>query len=204
MLEQYLHTHTPALIQLGSGGNILANWYNTDARVEAWWHPDTAELDATQPFAIPDSTFDRVYSEHMIEHLDYWSGQNMLQESYRILKPNGRIRITCPDIEFLIRLYQTPNELESSYIKDQTPEEYPYPDRIFVFNNYVRAWGHKFIYNRETLERSLLAAGFTNITEHRIAESQDPLFQNLEVPTRMKPGYLQLESFTLEAEKIPN
>ena len=40
----------------------------------------------------------------MIEHLKYSDGQNMLKESFRVLKPKGKIRISTPDLQFLIDL----------------------------------------------------------------------------------------------------
>ena len=51
------------------------------------------------------------------------------------------------------------------------------------------------------MTNSLLAAGFDTITEHKILESNIPELQNLEIPTRMQPGFLQLETMTFEARK---
>jgi len=35
-------------------------------------------LDATKSFEIPSESFDFVYSEHMIEHITFEDGRNML------------------------------------------------------------------------------------------------------------------------------
>jgi predicted SAM-dependent methyltransferase len=200
-IQQYLDTHSIAKIQLGCGGNVLPGWLNTDGQMDGWFHPQSVRLDATQPFPIPDSSFDFIYSEHMIEHLDYWSGQRMLLECFRIAKPGAYIRISCPDFQFLLDLYQQPSELAKQYTEKEKPEWAPYADPIFIFNNYVRSWGHQFIYDRQTMLNSLGAAGFENITEHAILESDIEELRNLEIPSRMEPGFLQLETMTFQARK---
>lgn len=198
---QYLNSHPVTKIQLGCGGNLLDGWLNTDGQCDGWFHPDGVKLDASQPFPIPDNSFDYVFSEHMIEHLDYWGGQNMLAESFRIMKPGARIRISCPDFQFLIDMYTNPEKLHLDYVEQTKPAWAPFPDPIFTFNNYVRDWGHKFIYNKKILQLSMTAAGFDNITQHAISESTDPVLQDLEISSRMPNGFLQLETMTFEAVK---
>jgi predicted SAM-dependent methyltransferase len=199
--ETYLKSHPVAKIQLGCGGNLLPGWLNTDGQSHGWFHPDGVKLDASQPFPIRDNCFDYVYSEHMIEHLTYWGGQNMLGESFRILKPGGRIRISCPNFQFLIDMYTNPEQIHRDYVKKTNPEWAPYADPIFTFNNYVRDWGHQFIYDKKSMQLSLVAAGFENVEEYAILESTDPELQNLEIPSRMSDGFLQLETMTFEGVK---
>lgn len=198
-IENYIKTHSFTKIQLGCGGNFFDDWLDTDVTL---YSPKAVYMDCSKEFPIPDNSFDRVYSEHAIEHMSYWEGQTMLQESFRILKQGGRIRISCPDFKFLLDLYLNPSELAKKYIVDTKPNWAPYPDKIFTFNNFLRDWGHQFIYDKETLTNSLLAAGFINVTEHKVRESEDDHFQNLEADWRMTDGFLQLETMTLEAEKI--
>lgn len=200
-IQEYIDTHPVAKLQIGCGGNILKGWLNTDGQMDGWFHPESVKLDASQLFPIPDSTFDFVYSEHMIEHIPFWQGQQMLQECFRIMKPGAYIRISCPDFQFLVDLYTNPTELSTAYTEHESPEWAPYASPIFIFNHYVRAWGHQFIYDKPTMTNSLLAAGFDTITEHKILESNIPELQNLEIPTRMQPGFLQLETMTFEARK---
>jgi citrate lyase synthetase len=75
-----------------------------------------------------------------------------------------------------------------------------------VFNNFVRNWGHLFIYDKETLTLSLTQCGFVNITQWLIGDSDDMNLKNLENETRrvkkgMPAGFLQLESMTFEGTK---
>jgi predicted SAM-dependent methyltransferase len=200
-IQQYLDTHPVAKLQIGCGGNMLEGWLNTDGQMDGWFHPQSVKLDASQLFPISDTTFDFVYSEHMIEHIPFWQGQQMLRECFRIMKPGAYIRISCPDFQFLIDLYTNPTDLATQYTEVASPDWAPYPNPIFIFNNYVRDWGHQFIYDKPTMTNSLLAAGFENVTEHNILESNVPELQNLEIPDRMQPGFLQLETMTFEARK---
>ena len=75
-----------------------------------------------------------------------------------------------------------------------------------VFNNFIRNWGHLFIYDKETMTHSLTAAGFVNIEQFSINDSKDVELKNLENEARrikkgMSPGFLQLESMTFEGTK---
>jgi predicted SAM-dependent methyltransferase len=58
-------------------------------------------LSSPTPFA--SDTFDFIFSEHMIEHVSHDDGAKMLAECHRVLKPGGHIRITTPDLAFLVR-----------------------------------------------------------------------------------------------------
>jgi hypothetical protein len=72
----------------------------------------------------------------------------------------------------------------------------------FVFNTFVRSWGHTFIYDRPTLRLILEEAGFLRVQECRISVSQDDFLCNLEAVYRMPAGFLELESIIFEAQKL--
>jgi predicted SAM-dependent methyltransferase len=193
-------------LHLGCGSNYLPSWTNTDYPPK---NDSVIQLDATQPFPFDDNTFDYVFSEHMIEHIPFEGGLSMIKESYRVLKPGGKIRLSTPDLKFLIDLHQNPTkEINQKYISWAV--DLFWGNQIYipgmVFNNFVRNWGHTFIYDTDTLSHSLTVAGFKNITAWKIGESDDLDLQNLENETRrvrkgMPSGFLQLETFTLEGTK---
>ena len=65
IVRRYLRTAQRPSLHIGCGGNVHAGWLNTDLyNSEA----DTY-LDATKRFPFEDQTFERVFSEHLIEHL---------------------------------------------------------------------------------------------------------------------------------------
>ena len=59
----------------------------------------------------------------MIEHITYPQGIFMMSECYRILKANGKIRISTPNLAFLIDLYnKDKSDLQQEYIKWATDQ----------------------------------------------------------------------------------
>jgi predicted SAM-dependent methyltransferase len=167
------------------------------------------ELDATQNFPFKDGIFSCVFSEHMIEHVPYAGGAAMLKECQRVLAPGGTIRISTPDLRFLIDLYLAGDRrsaLQNDYIKwatDTFVRNAPGYDPVFVINNFVRDWGHLFIYDEKILRFSLEQAGFTNVTRQELNASPLEALRNLEFEPRLPSGFLRLETMTLEATKPP-
>jgi predicted SAM-dependent methyltransferase len=202
IIESYFAEREIRKLHIGCGKNILSDWLNSDF----FPHSDVIlHVDATDTFPFSKDTFDYVFSEHMIEHISYSNALSMLSECYRVLRNNGKIRISTPDLQFLIDLYRDDkSELQKQYIKWATDEfikSAPYYDDTFVINNFVRDWGHLFIYDEKTLRSSLEKAGFTKIVRCDLNQSKDEALRNLENENRMPKGFLKLESFTLEGTK---
>jgi predicted SAM-dependent methyltransferase len=203
IMESYFAEREILKLHIGCGENILSDWLNSDI------FPDSdriLHLDATDTFPFSSDTFDYIFSEHMIEHISYSNGLAMLSECHRVLRNNGKIRISTPNLQFLIDLYRDEkSELQWEYIKwttDNYIKSAPYSNDTFVINNFVRDWGHLFIYDEKTLRSSLEKAGFTEIVRCDLNESKDESLRNLENEKRMPKGFVKLESFTLEGTKL--
>ena len=86
-----------------------------------------------------------------------------------------------------------------------TTEQYadwaPYPADVLVVNNFMRNWGHIFIYGESSLRCSLEKAGFAGITRCGLNESSDFALRDLANEERLPEGFLKLETLTLEATK---
>jgi predicted SAM-dependent methyltransferase len=171
-INAYMANHENRKLQIGTGPNLLKGWLNTDLILRA---PGVVFLDAAKALPFNDSTFNCVFSEHQFETLTYSDGMSMLKECHRILKPGGRIRIATPSLEVLLDL-RTKEKTDSQqrYIEWITdtylPDAGSYRD-AFVINNAFSDWGHKFIYDFETLEAILEETGFTNVTRCAPGES---------------------------------
>jgi predicted SAM-dependent methyltransferase len=202
-LAAYLALPGPRCLEIGAGWNARPGWLTTDL------NPPPGHvcvgLDATKSFEIPSETFDFVYSEHMIEHVSFEDGRNMLEECNRILKPHGVIRIVTPSLGFLSRVMSADRGLlEDSYrnwsVTTWVPEA-PQVTNAFFLNNFVRNWSHTFIYDRETLELVLRLSGFEPIVFCELNKSAHPLLCGLANTGKIPPGFLDLESMVLEGTK---
>ena len=73
-----------------------------------------------------------------------------------------------------------------------------------VINNYVRDWGHQFIYDFDTLKFLLLDVGFMDVVECKILNSDHRALKCLEHVDRHPEGFLELESLIVECKKGPS
>ena len=189
-------------LNIGCGDYLLADWLNTDCSPAT---PKVMYLDATQPLPFKEETFDYIFSEHLIEHISYWDGVKMLTECFRVLKRSGKIRISTPDLAFLIDLTRADKtNLQRGYIKwaanTFTPGA-PDDNEVFVINNFMRCWGHTFIYDENTLRGAMAGVGFHEITKRDQHQSEDAALRNLDNDPHLPPPLLRLETFTLEGSK---
>lgn len=202
LIECYLTEHESTRIQLGCGTNPMQGWLNTDYDDR---DPEVAFLDCTEAFPLPDGRFDYVFSEHLIEHLDYADGCRMLEECYRILRPEGKIRISTPNFNFLLELCkENKSDLQRKYIQwcaEMWSKVYQ-PDVVFVVNNFFREWKHQFIYSPDVLSDALKKAGFQNPTIQSPGQSDDPNLNNIEKHGKViGEDFNMLETFSIEARK---
>ena len=203
IIKNYLGANQTCKLQIGSGPNALEGWLNTDINPT---NENVLKLDATGTLPFDDCTFDYVFSEHLIEHLEYQDGIQFVRECYRVLKPSGKIRVSTPDFRFLIELYaEKKTELQERYIVwavDSFLSHIGIYRDTFVINNFFRDWGHKFIYDYKTLRDVLEKCGFINITRYNPGESDDKDFQGIEAHGLVIPDeFNELESMVLEGAK---
>jgi predicted SAM-dependent methyltransferase len=204
LVDHYLQQHDVRKLHIGCGPHLLDGWLNSDYQAIP---RDILEIDATKTFPIASNKFDYVFTEHMIEHILYPQGLSMLSECFRILRKNGTIRVSTPDLQFAVSLYQSQKtDPQKEYIKASInhfiAEETHGNDDVFVINNLFRAWGHQFIYDEQTLRNSLEKAGFKNIVRCDLGQSSKTHLQKIENESRLPLGSFQPETLTLEGEKL--
>ena len=200
MIDKYLKNNEIKKLHIGAGNRKIKDWLNTDIGNKSIM----PVVDVTKKFPFNTKTFDYVFSEHMIEHIKYQDGVKMLKESFRVLKSNGKIRISTPDLQFLIDLYSNEkDQLQKDYI-EWSCKNYQLTEGsiVEVVNNYFQSWGHQFIYDKNTIENTLKAVGFTKIEFFKINESNNLELKDLENDKRLPKNFLQLESLSVEATKL--
>ncbi len=203
IIRQYLNNSTPEKkLHIGCQHHILTNWLNVDLIPSL---SDVAYLDATKAFPLPSDSFDCVFSEHMIEHINLEQGAHMLRECNRVLKPGGRIRLVTPDITLMQNLLNDPGLADHAAYIEFSRRYFTNSivfNEVVVVNNFFRDWGHQFIYNEATLGCLLQMTGFRNIVRGQVGVSQDPVLNGLENHhLEITNRFNRMESLVMEAIK---
>lgn len=69
--------------------------------------------DAEDLSQFGDETFEAMYASHVLEHFDYNGPlHKTLNEWYRVLKPDGKLYISVPDMDVLCQLFRKRKELD--------------------------------------------------------------------------------------------
>ena len=197
-------------LHIGCGNCLLDGWINTDIKPCS---NDILYMDLTKPFPFQDNFFKYIFSEHVCEHVTFKDYLSTLREIHRVLKPGGIYRVAMPTLDFLLNLYDKPNNaLHSKYIQwsntsfgfaDYCLKSFTSKDlAVITLNNFMHNWGHKFIYSNEMIEHILKIAGFRNVKRCNIGESRYPELRGLEQHGTQIPNWAnQLETVVYEGEK---
>jgi predicted SAM-dependent methyltransferase len=157
-------------LHLGCGPNLRAGWANVDmeerAGVIAW--------DLRQPLPCEPGSIAFIFAEHFIEHVDFNEARRALREWAGLLKPGGVLRLSTPNLAFLIAEYQVGRKEEWSDMgwRPSTP--------CRMVNEGMREWGHQFLYDAPELELALRESGFSHVVPCRWRESQHAALQGAE------------------------
>ncbi len=203
-IRNYIKGSQIRKLQIGSGANLLPEWLNTTLYPFA---PGTVFLDACLPFPVPDDSFDYVFSEHVIEHLEFEESSRMLRECHRILREGGRIRLATPDLEQIIALYTQPErDAQQNYIRwimDNFRSRVGEYNPAHVINQSFHGWRHKFIYDEATLIKALEDAGFVGVDRAEPGESSDANLRGIEQHGQYvgSEEAMRYETMVLEAVK---
>jgi len=155
----------PTRLHIGCGQQAIAGWINIDNQ----GLPGVDQvLDVRK--GLPFAGVGAIYAEHFLEHLALEDGLAFLAECRRVLKPDGMLRLSTPNLEWVLSThYRWRDVSEEGRLED-----------CMRLNRAFHGWGHQFLYNRETLTRALRAAGFANAVFCRYGESDVPDLRGLE------------------------
>lgn len=152
----------PKKLHLGCGAHILPGWTNIDI------YGRNIQLDILKGLPLKNNSVNFIYHAHFIEHFDVEQNLRIFKDCYRVLNENGCLRILFPDLVKHCQIYLN-KDLETLY---------KYKERgIIVFEserfefNLLTKWlnqvfydfGHKFIYDFETIEAIAKKVGFREI-----------------------------------------
>ncbi|MGO9233279.1 MAG: class I SAM-dependent methyltransferase [Methylocella sp.] len=91
-----------AKLNFGCGSRISPDWINIDFHGTV---SGVQRVNLLAGFPFEDSFFDAVYSSHVLEHFTPSQALFLMNESYRVLKPNGILRTVVPNLEGTCREY---------------------------------------------------------------------------------------------------
>ena len=183
-------------LQVGGGKHTKKGWINADII------GGDIYLNATKKFPFKKNSIDIIFAEQFIEHISIEDGAKFLSECNRVLKKGGIIRLATPDLEKLAKLYlhSNPEVKPEDAIARHNKNHNPSAKTIAHFiNDVFRLWGHKFIYDMETLQMLLENSNFKSIQRVKFGESKSitgPLERHADVDW-MKNGY----QLIIEAKK---
>ena len=91
------------LVHIGCGKKNSPEFINVDARPFAHVHIVTDDVTCLPDFS--DGTVDLVYMCHILEHIKRNDLKDVLSEMKRVLKDGGVLRLSVPDFDRLIDVY---------------------------------------------------------------------------------------------------
>jgi predicted SAM-dependent methyltransferase len=161
-------------LDVGCGDNVREEFitldYNWNPRLDICW-------DVTTGIPLEDASLRGVYTEHCIEHLSVEDNDALFGEFARVLAPGGTVRIIVPDGELYARRYL-------GLLDGASDEPLPYAEDdgvrglytpMMSVNRIFNSWGHRFIFDFETMKAMLERRGFENVTREQYGSGRDPV-----------------------------
>ncbi len=148
---------------------------------------------------VPTAAVDGVYSSHNIEHLYPHEVPLALAEFFRVLKPDGLLVLTCPDLQSLCRLVVEDKLDETAYVSPAgaiAPIDVLYGLRSSLAGGNLHM-AHRTGFTLKTLVAAVRAAGFVSVSARR----RDDYFDLWLLATKTKLS--EQELFQLALEHFP-
>ena len=154
-----------ARLHIGCGQQAIPGWINIDNQ----GLPGVDQvLDVRR--GLPFADVAAIYAEHFLEHLALDDGLAFLAECRRVLKPDGILRLSTPNLDWVVLThYHLPPADDAGARTD-----------CVRLNRAFHGWGHQFLYNRTMLASVVRAAGFVRASFFKYGESDDPELKGLE------------------------
>jgi len=182
----------PYKLHIGPGPNWVKpdnHWINVD--VEPRWSDIALNFNGFESFPLDDATVECIYASHVFEHVSIWLIDKVFAECHRVLVPGGVLRIIIPDVEKSMREYLDRNDEFPLFVRRRERAKSNYGLHYTLFDclreDFVsrsaqpsllgqRALAHQNAWDYESLYADLTRAGFSEVTQHRLGQSQAQYF----------------------------
>jgi SAM-dependent methyltransferase len=116
----------------------------------------------TDMSAVPDASVDAIFSSHNIEHLYPHEVSLALSEFKRVLKPEGFVVISCPDLQSVAAMIAEDKLTDTAYVSPAGPIApidmlYGLRSAVAAGNIYM---SHRCGFTRKVLAGTLQSSGF--------------------------------------------
>lgn len=98
----YINYSYMKYLNLGCGSRFYPSWTNVDFTSTG---KDVIASDLKNGIPFPDRSFDVIYHSHVLEHFPKNQALFFLKECYRVLSPEGILRVVVPDLEAIAKTY---------------------------------------------------------------------------------------------------
>ncbi|PIZ44199.1 hypothetical protein CO180_00355 [candidate division WWE3 bacterium CG_4_9_14_3_um_filter_41_6] len=157
-----------------------------------------AHYDIREGLPFSENSIQYIYGSHVIEHFSLQEGIDLFAECHRIMRSGGAIRMITPDLEIWIGNYRENNrqyfdrfyELHKSFPDLRTNGE--------ILVGQIQGWGHKWLYDYDSLHDVMGRVGFANIKKKTHYESVIPDLESVEPSVELRT----MESLYIEGEKV--
>ena len=137
-------------IHLGCGDVASPGFINVDARPAPHVHH---VCDVTDLSVFADNSGDLVYACHVLEHVSHMAMRRTLWEWRRVLKPGGVLRLSVPDFDKIIHIYESCSRSMDTILPP------------LMGGQTYKHDAHYCAFNRQYLSQRLVEAGFSEIRE---------------------------------------
>ena len=122
------------LVHIGCGKTNSPEFINVDARPLAHVHIVTDDITSLPDFNT--GTVDLVYMCHILEHIKRKDLKKVLSEMKRVLKVGGVLRLSVPDLDKLIEVYNaSDNDINAISHQLMGGQDHEYNIHYSVFNH---------------------------------------------------------------------
>jgi ubiquinone/menaquinone biosynthesis C-methylase UbiE len=187
----------PALRKLLAAAGLVAR-----DKADIPWSASIYIHDVRKPLPFANNSASVVFASHVLEHLYHDEAQQLLSESFRVLRSGGIVRIIVPDLETIIQEYNGQQPFGAPSPQDLAK---PAADRLnerllmrssisprrtlyWLYDSWNDFHSHKWMYDVTSLTNLMRSAGFANLQRKTAGESSIENIGEVEDPSRILNG----------------
>ena len=193
-----------------------------------WWSKagwQTADHKSSQPRSAGNTkfqacSFDVVFSSHMLEHVPHFRISAVLRDINRVLRPGGTLRLLCPDLAKVARIFVEGDQESAKQLLAEDPSlrtdlglggllvnlvVSPGRDTFLFDRNgkFIGGYAHLYAYDFEMLSTLLERNGFKQVRQMGFCKSEVPDFHEPLHLAYREPVWVNEQDWEVDQERGP-